>query len=182
MKTLIATAITTLALSSSFATADVEMCQYGFDNQEDALHSALNRANPSSISGNQLVIGSIYKLDGRYYATYSAMESGKSGGEVSLMQPSQAQTVALFRTSGDSDEQLNGLNASNADRRAIKKHGVDYFVADATGDLFIVNMNSSRYRKVIDDSSEKAIASHDDAPTIEPSTIVAVITSDECMS
>lgn len=172
MKTWIATTAAVL-MTSNIALADT--CQPGYDSVEDAIIATLNEANPSSIRSDAMVIGEVYELNDRYFASHDSLAGGRNGGKVTVRHPAGAETAALFRTSGELRSDLDNQRVNHSDRRAASQHDVAYYVADASGQLFVAEPGDSRYDQVATERGEARVATN-----VDEIAIVAAMIADDC--
>ena len=172
MKTWIATTAAVL-MTSNIALAD--NCQPGYDSVEDAIIATLNEANPNSISSDAMVLGEVYELNDRYYATHDSLSDGRNGGKVTVRHPVGAETAALFRTSGELRSDLDNQRVNHSDRRAAQQHDVAYYVADASGQLFVAEPGDSRYDQVTTEKGDARVATN-----VDEIAIVAAMIADDC--
>ncbi|WP_298636885.1 hypothetical protein [uncultured Umboniibacter sp.] len=172
MKTWIATTAAVL-MTSNIALAD--NCQPGYESVEDAILSTLNETNPKSISSDAMVLGQVYELNDRYFAVYDQLPTGRNIGKVSVGHPQGAETAALFRTSGDLYSNLDNQRVNHSDRSAALQHDVAYYVANASGQLFVAEVGDRRYEEVTTEQGEMRVATN-----VDDVAIVAAMIEDDC--
>ena len=172
MKTWIATTAA-LLLTSNVALAD--NCRPGFDTVEDAVIASLNSANPESITANRMVMGEVYQINDRYYTSEDSLPRDRDSGGVRLHHPAGAKTAALFRTSANHNDNLDNGRIHSLDRRASLRYDVNYYVADASGDLFVAEPGELHYERVSDERGNTQVATR-----INDAVIVAAMIADGC--
>jgi hypothetical protein len=172
MKTWIATTAAVL-MTSNIALADI--CQSGYDSVEAAITATLNEANPNSISSDAMVLGQVYELNDRYFAVYDQLPDGRNTGKVAVGHPEGAATAALFRTSGDFNSDLDNQRVTYSDRRAALEHDVAYYVANASGQLFVTQAGERRYEEVSTEQGSRRVATN-----LDDIAIVAAMLGDDC--
>lgn len=147
------TLTTAIALLATGAANAACLSTDQFNTAEDAAIAALNTVNPLSVSDDRVYIGEVFEADGQYSYAWSRLDARDDGGRVTLEHASDAETVALFRTSGRDNVRLNNRSMSSLDRQATRRFDVDYYVADSSGELYIAEQHASSYERIGSDNT-----------------------------
>jgi hypothetical protein len=147
------TLTTAIALLATGAANAACLSTDQFDTAESAAIAALNVVNPLSVSDDRVYIGEVFQVDGQYGYAWSRLDPRDDGGRVTLAHSSDAETVALFRTSGRDNVRLNNRSMSSLDRQATRRLDVDYYIADSSGELYIAEEHASNYDRIGPDNT-----------------------------